>query len=98
MVIPVAMPKLLENVEFKGVYIKKLISSFLPPPTIDSVSADVHRQDRARIIHLEESESRLHAECHKLKEIADIAQHQTCLLYTSPSPRDATLSRMPSSA
>ena len=41
------------------------------------MSADVHRQDRARIIHLEESESRLHAECHKLKEIADIAQHQT---------------------
>ena len=24
--------------------------------------------------------------------------HETCLLYTSPSPRDATLSRMPSSA
>ena len=27
------------------------------------------------------------------KEVAD-----SCLLYTSPSPRDATLSRMPSSA
>ena len=26
------------------------------------------------------------------------AQHCPCLLYTSPSPRDATLSRMPSSA
>ena len=26
------------------------------------------------------------------------AYDQTCLLYTSPSPRDATLSRMPSSA
>ena len=26
------------------------------------------------------------------------ALSQTCLLYTSPSPRDATLSRMPSSA
>ena len=26
------------------------------------------------------------------------AMAQTCLLYTSPSPRDATLSRMPSSA
>ena len=26
------------------------------------------------------------------------ANAQTCLLYTSPSPRDATLSRMPSSA
>ena len=25
-------------------------------------------------------------------------QHNVCLLYTSPSPRDATLSRMPSSA
>ncbi len=25
-------------------------------------------------------------------------QHNGCLLYTSPSPRDATLSRMPSSA
>ena len=27
-----------------------------------------------------------------------IGDHTTCLLYTSPSPRDATLSRMPSSA
>ena len=38
-------------------------------------------------------------------DVADIYQHMeysipvgTCLLYTSPSPRDATLSRMPSSA
>ena len=28
----------------------------------------------------------------------DLSQPQACLLYTSPSPRDATLSRMPSSA
>ena len=28
----------------------------------------------------------------------DNIEHNTCLLYTSPSPRDATLSRMPSSA
>ena len=27
-----------------------------------------------------------------------LASFTTCLLYTSPSPRDATLSRMPSSA
>ena len=32
----------------------------------------------------------------KAEEWAD--QVDTCLLYTSPSPRDATLSRMPSSA
>ena len=29
---------------------------------------------------------------------SDLANAKTCLLYTSPSPRDATLSRMPSSA
>ena len=29
---------------------------------------------------------------------ADLAQLESCLLYTSPSPRDNTLSRMPSSA
>ena len=27
-----------------------------------------------------------------------VVNHESCLLYTSPSPRDATLSRMPSSA
>ena len=33
----------------------------------------------------------------KIQEI-DLEKGTTCLLYTSPSPRDATLSRMPSSA
>ena len=32
------------------------------------------------------------------KDMAKIIQSYNCLLYTSPSPRDATLSRMPSSA
>ena len=32
------------------------------------------------------------------KTLAEDARLRTCLLYTSPSPRDATLSRMPSSA
>ena len=31
-------------------------------------------------------------------EGSDLLQLNDCLLYTSPSPRDATLSRMPSSA
>ena len=30
--------------------------------------------------------------------VAEVAGLEVCLLYTSPSPRDATLSRMPSSA
>ena len=39
-------------------------------------------------------------QCAMLTEsaIVSIVQSCTCLLYTSPSPRDATLSRMPSSA
>ena len=32
------------------------------------------------------------------KQLEQITSSMTCLLYTSPSPRDATLSRMPSSA
>ena len=31
-------------------------------------------------------------------EPGNVAEYENCLLYTSPSPRDATLSRMPSSA
>ena len=34
----------------------------------------------------------------KVGELADIEGHHPCLLYTSPSPRDRTRSRMPSSA
>ena len=33
-----------------------------------------------------------------IKSMSDIGYDMSCLLYTSPSPRDATLSRMPSSA
>ena len=37
---------------------------------------------------------------YKATEVVNFAQGELliCLLYTSPSPRDATLSRMPSSA
>ena len=31
-------------------------------------------------------------------ECKDCAMHEDCLLYTSPSPRDSSKSRMPSSA
>ena len=34
----------------------------------------------------------------KAQLLTFLRQSQGCLLYTSPSPRDATLSRMPSSA
>ena len=37
-------------------------------------------------------------EASALSQLLDVLAYNTCLLYTSPSPRDATLSRMPSSA
>ena len=39
-----------------------------------------------------------HGLSHHGQDESNIAQLKICLLYTSPSPRDATLSRMPSSA
>jgi len=41
---------------------------------------------------------RLVFEVDKLNHEPVASKYSTCLLYTSPSPRDATLSRMPSSA
>ena len=41
---------------------------------------------------------RLRAQTAGLKQAIDNSEAGICLLYTSPSPRDATLSRMPSSA
>ena len=38
------------------------------------------------------------AEIARLRRQLDLAQRRLCLLYTSPSPRDGLLSRMPSSA
>src|SRR5664279_5103888 len=32
----------------------------------------------------------------RAKDVQDVVRIQTCLLYTSPSPRDGLLSRMPS--
>ena len=32
------------------------------------------------------------------EDLEEVSPEESCLLYTSPSPRDATLSRMPSSA
>ena len=35
---------------------------------------------------------------HRVKDAAEVWHFYACLLYTSPSPRDRTRSRMPSSA
>ena len=44
------------------------------------------------------NKARLVAQCDLKNGIDRLINFEFCLLYTSPSPRDATLSRMPSSA
>ena len=78
------------NVEEKN--LKKLLSQMpsLKRPTISPLSEDGWFGVNT-VIKKEEF--------HKLiPKLRKIAQGLVCLLYTSPSPRDATLSRMPSSA
>ena len=48
--------------------------------------------------HIDEGETEIQCALRELVEETGITADDICLLYTSPSPRDATLSRMPSSA
>ena len=60
------------------------------PPTDELyLTLDLFDTDLSQIIKSSHAISRDHIR---------VVVYQTCLLYTSPSPRDATLSRMPSSA
>ena len=50
------------------------------------------------LVDVLESEVYSNVDAYKAENFDDPAPNYICLLYTSPSPRDATLSRMPSSA
>ena len=57
----------------------------------------IHRGKSSKVGH--ELQGMLQALKHRGEDSTGYALYgDTCLLYTSPSPRDATLSRMPSSA
>ena len=61
-----------------------------PELTVDDIlAADQNVDAAAEDAHLADHESAL---------LGDLKRLQACLLYTSPSPRDRTRSRMPSSA
>ena len=71
----------------KEVFYREIYPSYqFPRINVDGDINTVSESEGKPIIHTEESAVPM------MKEITD------CLLYTSPSPRDATLSRMPSSA
>ena len=67
--------------------------------SIDNIEANLSSQD---LIDIQQQVANIQID----EQVIDYAvrivratrQHPSCLLYTSPSPRDATLSRMPSSA
>ena len=67
----------------------------------DEVKAETEAKDDTNIIQMHEKVSRpetLSGSTYKIKTpLSDHAMY-FCLLYTSPSPRDGRISRMPSSA
>ena len=87
-----------ENVDSKGaLFFHAFIKSFITNVYQDELSLLGNG-------YLEAYASLKYLTNRKIREIMETAQSswlddiKTCLLYTSPSPRDATLSRMPSSA
>ena len=58
----------------------------------------VEEDARAAVAAAEAKTARLQDELDEERERREAAEAKVCLLYTSPSPRDGLLSRMPSSA
>ena len=66
---------------------------------IQSKDVQYQQQERHLLGKIESQQRHLQQLYQQLEEQEQVtAEIQHCLLYTSPSPRDATLSRMPSSA
>ena len=75
----------------KVIAVKELSYSWDKQPIISKFSTTVWRGDKIGVVGLNGSGKST------LLQLL-LKQLEPCLLYTSPSPRDATLSRMPSSA
>ena len=65
--------------------------------TLEEILQDIHGLD-ARLQELEQQYGLLSEDLYTLYRLGELEQSRDCLLYTSPSPRDGLLSRMPSSA
>ena len=108
---PVTVSLILAGVAFAGLisaaiespqsaeaYLHAHLSEAAEKPGINwsPTSFDLPEQDRSKIARIITSVEHSSSKDDLQKMLTD--QALTCLLYTSPSPRDATLSRMPSSA
>ena len=64
---------------------------------VDDLRAPLDEEERSRI-EVEDNYTLILVDVPMIEERNDKDWYGTCLLYTSPSPRDRTRSRMPSSA
>ena len=82
---------------FQG-YVNAQTTQWQPSPSIQRVGF-VQQEDKPDVEALQATIEKLEL---RLREVEDDVQERLestdCLLYTSPSPRDGLLSRMPSSA
>ena len=63
---------------------------------LNQLAEQIHKQGNKVAVLLEGRDGA--GKSGTIREFTQYLPPYTCLLYTSPSPRDATLSRMPSSA
>ena len=75
---------------FLVVHLAGLLPALIAPVQFEQYATVLHQQPWLPLLEISLAAT---AAVHLSLSIA-----KTCLLYTSPSPRDATLSRMPSSA
>ena len=71
-------------------------SSNMNDPIIEAIELFEHTLDKKVLVWFQEHKDKF-VDLTTLKKMF-LQRYNPCLLYTSPSPRDATLSRMPSSA
>ena len=76
--------------EMYGKSLMSVLDEVKNPKRIDDKLVEMEFYKKLTVIHGHDGEFYKYDKADVLKD--------TCLLYTSPSPRDATLSRMPSSA
>ena len=91
---------MIENQHLKGALIKAVKASALIEILAPISIAQINHDKTGAVLKTEQGEftSKLLIAADGYNSMVRRKSGITCLLYTSPSPRDATLSRMPSSA